>query len=67
MEYSIKQLVSKYSEDLSRRDFNVELTSQVFDPSTYNEYTYRQLIKHFDRLYEHTNCLEVTEQFLKGD
>ena len=67
MKYSVKQLATMYSEDLSQRFLDVTIPAQTFDPSTYNEYTYQQLIKQFDTLYQHTDSFELSEKFLKGD
>ena len=68
MKYSVKTLASQYAKWLSNEDFDVKvLPSQNFDPSTYNEYEYLKLIKHFDKLYNLTDTVELTEHFLKGD
>ena len=67
MKYSVKQLATMYSEDLSQRYLDVTVPSQTFDPSTYNEYTYQQLMKQFDKLYYHIDSVELTEKFLKGE
>ena len=67
MQYNIKQLAKMYVEDLSQSDFNVSSPAQSFDPSTYNEYTYKKLMQQFERLYNHTSSIELTEKFLKGE
>lgn len=67
MKYSIKQLARMYVEYLNQTEFDVTAPAQSFDHSTYNEYTYQKLIKQFDMLYNHTDSVELTEEFLKGD
>ena len=67
MKYNIKQLAKMYVEDLTQREFDVATPAQTFDPSTYNEYTYQQLMKQFDKLYYHIDSVELTEKFLKGE
>lgn len=68
MEYSVKQLAKMYCDYLSKHDFEVDLDiSQPFDLSAYNEYRYLKLSKQYDRLYLHSDSLNITEQFLKGD
>ena len=68
MEYSIKHLARMYCEYLSNTDFDVNLdVSQPCNLSTYNEYEYLKLIKQYDQLYQHTDSLNITEQFLKGE
>ncbi len=67
MKYSVKQLAKMYVEDLSQRDINVAIPAQSFDPSTYNEYTYQKLIRQFDTLYNHTDSIKLSEEFLKGE
>lgn len=68
MKYSVNKLAKMYSDFLSEREIEIELDiSQPFDVSTYNEYTYKKLIKQFDKLYKHTDSTMLTEQFLKGD
>ncbi len=68
MEYNIKHLARMYCEYLSSNDFDVNLdVSQPCDLSTYNEYEYQRLMQHYERLYQHTDILELYEQFLKGD
>ena len=68
MKYTVKQLAKAYTKDLN--EVTVDLSSpitQSFDISTYNEYTYKKLILQFDRLYQHTDSLSISEKFLKGD
>ena len=67
MEYNIDQLVLMYVENLSEINIDVVAPSQTFNTSTYNEYTYQKLMKQFDMLYNHTNSIELTEAFLKGE
>ena len=67
MKYSIKQLARMYVEDLSQKQLEVNTTAQTFDPSTYNEYIYHELMIHFDKLYNHTDSVELSEEFLKGE
>ncbi|MBQ7798397.1 MAG: hypothetical protein IJ371_04670 [Clostridia bacterium] len=68
MKYSVKQLAKMYNEVLSQRQIEIDLdVSQPFDINTYNEYTYQKLIRQFDRLYQHTDSVKLTEKFLKGD
>lgn len=68
MKYSTKQLAQRYCHYLSQQDFDVDINmSQPCDLSTYNEYTYQKLMLQYDRLYQHTDTLQLTEQFLKGD
>lgn len=68
MKYSVKQLAKAYTNDINEIaiDLSIPIT-QSFDVSTYNEYTYKKLMLQFDRLYKHTDCVYITEQFLKGD
>lgn len=68
MEYNINQLATKYCEYLSTIDFDVNLdVAQPSDLSTYNEYEYAKLMQRYERLYQHTDSVMLTEQFLKGD
>jgi len=68
MNYSVKELAYRYVEWLSTKPIDVKAPiAQPFDPSTYNEYEYLKLIKHFDKLYNLIDTVELTEQFLKGD
>jgi len=67
MKYSIKQLARMYVEYLNQTEFDVTAPAQSFDHSTYNEYTYQKLIRQYEALYNHTNSLELTERFLKGE
>ena len=68
MKYSVKQLAQMYSEYLSTHDFEaISQDAQYKDVSTYNEYEYKQLMKHFDALYDKCDSVELTECFLKGD
>lgn len=68
MKYNINKLARMYVEYLSNNDFDVifgkEQTSNI---STYNEYEYKKLMAQFDKLYHHTDSLNITEQFIKGD
>ena len=68
MKYSVKQLAQAYTNDINEItiDLSIPIT-QSFDISTYNEYEYKSLIRHFDYMYDHTDSLELTEHFLKGD
>ena len=68
MKYSVKQLAQMYNEYLSTHDFDIkDVDAQYKDISTYNEYEYKQLMKHFDALYNESDSVELTECFLKGD
>ena len=68
MKYNVKQLAQAYTKDLTEISINLNTPiTQSFDISTYNEYTYKKLMLQFDRLYMHTDCLSITEHFLKGD
>ena len=68
MKYSVKKLAKMYNEFLTEKEIEIDLDiSQPFDINTYNEYTYQKLIKHFDTLYQHTDSVNITEQFLKGE
>lgn len=68
MKYSVKQLAKAYDEFLRVADFDIKLPkSQPFDISTYNEYKYQKMIKHFNKLYNLTDSLTQTEKFLKGE
>lgn len=68
MEYNINHLARMYCEYLSTIDFDVNLdVSQPSDLSTYNEYEYEKLMQRYERLYQHTDSLMLTEEFLKGD
>ena len=68
MKYSVKTLAHEYEKWLLDKDFDVKkLPSQNFTPSTYNEYEYLRLIKHFDKLYSLIDSIELTEQFIKGE
>lgn len=68
MKYSINKLAKMYNEFLSQADIEVDLNiSQPIDISTYNEYRYKKMMKNFDVLYNHTESIDTTEHFLKGD
>ena len=70
MKYSVKKLAQKYEEFLTQQDFEGDTQStksQPIDPLTYNEYIYQQLMKQYDRMYNHVDSIELTEYFLKGD
>ncbi|MFQ6724554.1 MAG: hypothetical protein ACLRFE_04420 [Clostridia bacterium] len=67
MEYNINHLAYMYALDLSQKDFDVTIPSQSFDHTTYNEYTYQKLMMQFNKLYDLTDTIHITEEFLKGD
>ncbi|MBQ7880782.1 MAG: hypothetical protein IJ358_02960 [Clostridia bacterium] len=68
MKYSVKQLARAYCEYLSNQGFDVRVkVSQPYDLATYNEYEYKKLIEQYERLYQHTDALALTEKFLKGE
>lgn len=68
MKYSVKKLAKMYNEFLAEKEIEINLDiSQPLDVNTYNEYTYQKLIKHFDSLYQYTDSINITEQFLKGE
>lgn len=68
MKYNVTKLAKMYNEFLSQKEFEVNLNfSQPFDISTYNEYTYQKLMKQFELLYNQTDSVKLTEEFLKGE
>ena len=68
MKYSTKTLARMYQEYLTNNEFEVDIdVSQPFNIDTYNEYTYLKLMRQYEQMYEHTDTLSLTEQFLKGD
>jgi hypothetical protein len=70
MKYSVKFLAKAYERHLTEQDFDVDIhsnKSHPVDPQTYNDYTYQQLMKQYDRLYNHVDSIEITECFLKGE
>ena len=68
MKYSVKQLAKNYVEFLNENKFEVKIpSSQSCDINSYNEYSYQKLMQQYELLYNHTDSLDLTERFLKGD
>ena len=68
MKYTTNQLAQKYNEFLS--DLTLEINLPIappFDIETYNEYSYQQLSRQLNSLYDCADSFELTEHFLKGD
>lgn len=68
MKYSVKTLATEYEKQLASIDFNVKRpASHIEEYSTYNEYSYRKIMRDFDRIYGFADSVEITEKFLKGE
>ena len=68
MKYSVKQLAKNYVEFLNENKFEVKIPSaQSCNINSYNEYSYQKLMQQYELLYNHTDSLDLTEKFLKGD
>ncbi len=68
MEYSVKELASRYCAYLSEYNFEVySPQTQPCDINAYNEYSYQKLLHHYEQLYSNCDSTTLTEEFLKGD
>ena len=68
MKYSIKELAKKYVEFLSENELDIKLPkAQSCNINSYNEYSYQKLMQQYETLYNHTDSIDITERFLKGE
>ena len=68
MEYTIKDLAEEYIKYLNTTEINVNLPPlPTFETTTYNDYIYQKLMKEYESIYQFSDSMDITENFLKGE